>query len=561
MSKLRLPLVSILLAGVCLSCSVLKNKILSGKPAREFTRVASLPRIDPKAQLPSPGAFAVRQLAEMEPGVVALMKDVEASERGAMKQIITAASAHAKTFGSNPDAFQKSPARRMDPVKLALTDPVSIRRPSSALMMLQAGDTPLPGMGDGALIGMLAGNFKSMLAGVEAGTFNKKDSRTETSEGTTSTMDIEVGRSEDGSTVFGIGIKTESTKNGVKVATDLQAKIDGFDCPNAEGQVPLTVKMRLSARSGGSGYTQDLTAFVRLVVGDDANIATTTIDITQGTSRGKSGQEVYVETGQTIKSNGDFTGATQSNERVIQKTDHATDRDVSEAWKSGQETAYGAAIGAIVTAENSWKGGKCIKIEADSPGTVDPGSTHQIPVKVRHRFDRSEVAAKLDATLSGESSITPAVIPKTSGTLTYVAPGEFGKTATIKLKATSRRGIATLDLNAGTAGNAFRIAGGLDDWQTNTVVCDIMKPFTLTGGGFTMKFSGGLSGTYSYTGPFNAQGTGTYVIAFEYGRDKNGHMTGGGGGSIQGDKTYHGTGTEEYTLYKIDGPCVDGPVN
>lgn len=561
MSKPRLVIASIVFAGVCLSCTTIKNKLSGGKPVPEFTRVANLPPIDPKAQLPSPGAVVARRLAEIEPGVAALLKDVEASERGAMKQIIAAASVQGKTLDAKPAALQSSVVRRRAPAKLALADPVSIKRPSSALMMLQAGDTPLPGMGDGAMIGMLAGSFKSMLAGVDAGNFNRKNSRTETSEGTTTTMNVEFGGSEDGSTTFGMGLQTESTKNGVKVTTDLQAKIEGYDCPNAEGQVPLTVKMRLSARSGGSGYTQDITAFVRIVVGDDANIATTTIDLTQATSRGKGGQEVYVETGETIKYTGNFNDATQSNERVIQKTDNATDRDISEAWKSGQEMAYGAAIGAITLAESSWKGGKCIKIEANSPGTVEPSSTHEIPVKVRHRTDGSEVAAKLDATLSGESSVTPAVIPKTSGTLTYVAPGEFGKTATIKLKATSRRGIATLDLNAGTAGNAFRIAGGLDDWQTNTVVCDIMKPFTLTGNAFTVKFSGGLSGTYTYSGPFNAMGTGTYEISFPHGRDKNGHMTGRGGGSVQGDKTYTGTGTEEYTLYTVDGPCVDGPVD
>jgi hypothetical protein len=211
--------------------------------------------------------------------------------------------------------------------------------------------------------------------------------------------------------------------------------------------------------------------------------------------------------------------------------------------------AYGAAIGAIVTAQSTWKGGKCIKIEATSPGDVGVGSGTKIPVKVRHRKDGSEVSAKLDATLVGEASIDPAVIPKTSGTLTYVAPGETGKTATIKLKATSRRGIAMFDLTASTGSNSYRIAGGLDDWFTNTVVCDITKPFTLTGGGFTMKLSGGYEGTYEYTGPFDAKGTGTYEMAFPYGAGKNGEMTGWGSGTIKGgDRVYEGAGVEKYTL-------------
>src|SRR4029079_17027806 len=123
---------------------------------------------------------------------------------------------------------------------------------------------------------------------------------------------------------------------------------EGNDCPNADGQVQITAKIRLSARSGGSGYTQDLTVFIRMQVDDNANQATTTVDITQATSRGKNGRETFVETGETLKyTGGDVGKVTQSNARVIQKTDNATNEEVSEAWVSGEAAAYGAAIGAI----------------------------------------------------------------------------------------------------------------------------------------------------------------------------------------------------------------------
>ncbi|PYS71292.1 MAG: hypothetical protein DMF69_10850 [Acidobacteria bacterium] len=101
---------------------------------------------------------------------------------------------------------------------------------------------------------------------------------------------------------------------------------------------------------------------------------------------------------------------------------------------------------------------------------------------------------------------------------------------------------------------SYQIVGGLDDFQTNTAVCDIMKPFKLTGGGITMQLSGGLTGTYSYTGPFNANGTGNYTISLPDGIGKPGTMTGGGAGQITGDKVYTGTGTEKYTLTPIP-PC------
>jgi hypothetical protein len=153
------------------------------------------------------------------------------------------------------------------------------------------------------------------------------------------------------------------------------------------------------------------------------------------------------------------------------------------------------ARSALLISENNWLKGGCVKIEATSPGTVKPGSTTDIPVKVIHRFDGSEVPSKLEAALSGEKSVDPTSLAKTPGTLTYTAPDEPGKSATIKLTATSRRGRATLDLTASTGGAAYRIVGGLDDWQTDTAVCDIMKPFTLTSPILSVHFSGGLSGT------------------------------------------------------------------
>ena len=101
---------------------------------------------------------------------------------------------------------------------------------------------------------------------------------------------------------------------------------------------------------------------------------------------------------------------------------------------------------------------------------------------------------------------------------------------------------------------AFQIVGGLDDWQTSTKVCDILQPFKLTGGGFTMQLSGGMAGTYSYSGPYAASGTGTYTITLPEGLDKPGTMTGTGDGSAAG---YTGSGTEKYTLTPIP-PCSEG---
>ncbi len=288
---------------------------------------------------------------------------------------------------------------------------------------------------------------------------------------------------------------------------------------------------------------------VRAVVNDDATIESYTMDLTQGTRQVKDGVAVYIETGVTMKEDGG--NYTESNFRVIRHSQQATAGNAEPLSVAGLEAAFATGSTALRIAEQTWLSGGCTKIEAPSPGNVSPSSTTAIPVTVRHRFDGSEVPSKLEAALKGETSVDPTTLAKTRGTLTYTAPNETGKSATIALTATSRRGRATLDLTASTGGGSYQIVGGLDAWQTNTAVCDIMKPFTLTGGGFTVNFSGGLSGTYTYTGPFNAHGGETYSISLPDGIGKPGTMTGGGAGSAGG---YTNTGTEKYTLTPIE-PC------
>src|SRR5262249_33657734 len=138
---------------------------------------------------------------------------------------------------------------------------------------------------------------------------------------------------------------------------------------------------------------------------------------------------------------------TMSNFREIRVSQQAkaSDVDVSDA---GLSAAFAAGRTALLTAESNWNSGGCTKIEAQSPGSVQPGSKTSIPVTVRHHFDKTEIPCKLVAQLKGESSLDPTMLPKTPGTLTYTAPGQTNKNATISLTATSRRGRATLDLTA-----------------------------------------------------------------------------------------------------------------
>ena len=62
-------------------------------------------------------------------------------------------------------------------------------------------------------------------------------------------------------------------------------------------------------------------------------------------------------------------------------------------------------------------------------------------------------------------------------------------------------------------GKAFHISGNIDDAAQEGDICDVTVPFTVPG---TLKFkftpTSATKGTYTYSGPFNATGSGPYEI-------------------------------------------------
>lgn len=79
----------------------------------------------------------------------------------------------------------------------------------------------------------------------------------------------------------------------------------------------------------------------------------------------------------------------------------------------------------------------------------------------------------------------------------------------------------------GKCGRAYLISGTLDEASMSGMTCDSSKPFT-NGGTLTFNFvpSSPTSGTFSYTGPFEANGSGPYTIG------ENGGMTISGVGCV-----------------------------
>jgi hypothetical protein len=528
------------LAIVILSLSC--NLFTPGNPANGVKTgdisqgLAGLPAFDPEAPLLSPGAAALRALAADEPGVAALVDDVEAAERAALEAAIADMKTRLGATGNSQNfvSLAVSPFGGSSFVSPTLASPSVLNVAVPVSYRLQAdtrsdndGSSPL--QGSAVFVGGFISIIADMMNDMQATPTQSIPPHPETVNGVTSNMTGEMGKGADGSTVFGMGLQTEGIKNGVSVKTDMTAKLDGQRCPTADGQVSFTIKAHFSVGSGGTELTQDLTTFVRATVNDNAEIVSSTFDVIQGTQQSKGGRQVYVETGETVKYGSDYTGVNVSNLRVDQKTDNATGDEIGNFSSDGHAAALTMGIIALGDAQDNWLKGGCVKIEADSPGKVDPGSTTSIPVKVVSRFDGSAVSSKLVAALTGGASIDPTSLAKTPGTLTYTAPNENAKSATILLTATSKRGKAKLELtaNTGEKQQSYQVieTPGLGRSWTGACIDDLAQPFSLfwtspgQSGSFIITPSSSTSGSlveklHTDVGgaTMDYQGNGSYTI-------------------------------------------------
>jgi hypothetical protein len=522
----------------------------------------TLPQFDPNEPFPALSANAFDALSAEVPELARHREAVLAAERDAIKGALDDFRSKSKTASQMtgdpiPDL---APRPRTNVESATLVKARNYDQHATSIFGLF---NLIPvAMAEGPDISSL-GHVQQLIIGHQIG-FMMPDNDLKTGKGS-KTVSMKDEKTGDVQASMVLSVEKDGGPMTMELTTKVSMPIFGLDanskivltgelCPNSDGKVDITVKGSSNGRAGSSGsviYDKNLEARIVATVDDDANVAGADFDLRQATRSTAGGRQIYVDTGQSGRLTGDDYSNTEFGELKINRASSQVTPADQQVSDDGILATYYLAIGALQSAKERWQSGGCVKIEASSPGTVAPSSNTSIPVTVRHKFDGSEVPSKLDAALKGETSVDPTTLARTAGTLTYTAPGETGKSATITLNATSRRGKATLDLNANTGGASYQIVGGLDDWQTNSKVCDIMKPFQLTGGGFTMELSGGLSGTYTYTGPFNAQGSGTYTISLPEGLGKPGTMTGGGAGSAEG---FTNTGTEKYTLTPI-APC------
>lgn len=341
------------------------------------------------------------------------------------------------------------------------------------------------------------------------------------------------------------------------VTTKLSTRTTVVPCPDVDGRFDASSLIDVTVTKGNAGQHAILDVQVAGQVDDDAQLASYEMQYTMQWSRAGGSSSELVEVSGTHATDQGLSAP------QVRRSEGAGEDLTASANAGGALFALHAERTLLRAAQTGWESGRCVRLET-TPGrnsrNVEPGSTVAISAKPRSKMDGSPAGGTVMATLSeGATSVEPSATKlPADAEFTYIAPPEADDSGVVLLEARSRRGVAKAEVIFETRRPmAFHVVGGSDDLKVDQNVCDAEKPFQLSGGGVEVAFTGGLSGTYSYTGPFGATGGGTYTITLADDPTQPSTMVGQGTGSVTSPLgTFEAEGTETYTLTPID-RCID----
>jgi hypothetical protein len=361
----------------------------------------------------------------------------------------------------------------------------------------------------------------------------------------------------DGTIDYSSALETNETNLQGKFATRMKVNV----CPDADGvlKLELTSKSAL-ARAGGGGTNLTIEVIVTRQLDDDAQYAALEkqTHVEQASFGARAGTFVDV----TMSS----TDAGAPSTTVNRRSSQATDANVQTA----QDLARILELMAVLFTENAravWESGACVTLDPTTTPSrrtkAKPSTSFSVLAAPRSRVDGSAIGGTVSASLSGDSSLDPAGSKvRADAKFTYVAPDERKKSATVAFEARSKRGVGKSELAFDTNdGAAYSAEGGADEFHGTGRICDLAAPFTIAGGGNTVRFAprDANGGSYDYSGTmsgFGVFGHGTYTVRYTDGVAVS--ITATGPGSVktpQGVVT--GNGSEEYRLTPLQ-DCAAG---
>jgi hypothetical protein len=283
-----------------------------------------------------------------------------------------------------------------------------------------------------------------------------------------SKMDIEV---EHSISVSGPPAYQESTTGTLSVEL----------CPDAQGNVPLTLKIKKGYSTAGGGHQWDVTIQATGHVNDEGRLAS--IDIQSqsgiGAQSGDTGRYVEVKMGYSVagldQAAGKAVTSNFSSELVRSSTQAAQDiaqQSYEELFSYISTFTYST----LNMAEEKWTQGYCVEIRVvgieDGQKMVPPKSTTPFTATVWHKFEAVELTVPVTARLAdGKVAVQPSgsKVPAPAS-FTYQAPDEVGQKATVQLETRSKRGINERALKFATERPSYELE------FDSTIISDMVTP-------------------------------------------------------------------------------------
>jgi hypothetical protein len=361
-----------------------------------------------------------------------------------------------------------------------------------------------------------------------------------------------------------------ATANGIATTVTNSVSIEGKVCPLDDGEFDFTATLKntaaASADQEGTGTVQqDLQVRVTGRLGTDGTPESLNLDGTQTTTHtAASGRTVSVETRHRKQNTSvtevfDFATATAE---VVRSSPDSTpaERQRLASLGAGRLALFGSGS-VIGTALNMWGGGGCVTLRAPAPTLVDAGASTSVTVTATSTVTGEELSLPVTMTLDGQRSIDPSTLTST-GSFTHIA-GDAGTRSSVLLKTESRRGRDTESIAIGTARRSYFAEGGGGEIVVSGEICDLVRPFVLTGGGVTLSFfpenEAGGTRVYEDDGSFGGglvvlTGEGPYSVSFDEAGVATGIVGAGTGtsSSIAGEFTF--PLNDVFTLTPLDTP-------
>jgi len=257
-------------------------------------------------------------------------------------------------------------------------------------------------------------------------------------------------------------------------------------CPDAAGDVPgsLDTRSALVARTtaGTTTRTSTGTSTFRGSVDDQAALRSVAqqnkVEASWESSSGNGSYSASQSATWNASGAGEYLGGLDAGSLNASVTTGGNASAADAAKSAGWDMALSAYAlePSYKKAQELWRHGRCVVVDAPDYSAetpievsaqeksqhqedVDAGSETKFAVRLKHRFAGGALSQPTAAAItSGEKKLEPTKLDASGGSLTYTAPDDVDKSATLQLRSTSKRGIGTLVLTFRTADAALAVS-------------------------------------------------------------------------------------------------------